>query len=73
MIMVCCRKVSLGRAHHHQAMPSWVSETTLAIELDGEEVRVVRRTTALPVRNIKAVRAQANAEQPDGTSASGSR
>ena len=33
-----------------------VSETTLAIELDDGETRVVRRTTTLPVRNINAVR-----------------
>jgi hypothetical protein len=33
-----------------------VSETTLAIELDDGETRVVRRTTTLPVRNIKADR-----------------
>lgn len=33
-----------------------VSETTLAIELDDGETRVVRRTTTLPVRNINADR-----------------
>jgi hypothetical protein len=33
-----------------------VSETTLAIELDGAETRVVRRTTTTAVRNIKADR-----------------
>ena len=33
-----------------------VSDTTLAIELDDGETRVVRRTTTLPVRNIKADR-----------------
>jgi hypothetical protein len=55
VIMVCGQKVSLGRAHKHQTLTIWVSETTLAIELD-EEARVVRRTTTLPVRNIKADR-----------------
>ena len=33
-----------------------VSETTLAIELDDGETRVVRRTTTLPLRNINADR-----------------
>ena len=33
-----------------------VSDTTLAIELDDAETRVVRRTTTMPVRNIKADR-----------------
>ena len=33
-----------------------VSETTLAIELDDGETRVVRRTTPLAVRSIKADR-----------------
>lgn len=31
-----------------------VSDTTLTIEFDGAETRVVRRTTTKPVRNIKA-------------------
>jgi hypothetical protein len=33
-----------------------VSDTTLAIELDEAETRVVRRTATKPVRNIKADR-----------------
>jgi len=33
-----------------------VSETTLAIELDDGETRVVRRTTTLPLRTIDADR-----------------
>jgi transposase InsO family protein len=55
-IMVCGQRVALGRAHQHQTVTVAVSETTLAIELDDQEVRVVRRTTTLPVRNIKADR-----------------
>ena len=55
--MVVGQKVALGRVHalpdrHHRTS----SETTLAIELDDGETRVVRRTTTLPVRNIKANR-----------------
>jgi len=48
--------VALGRAHKHQTVTVWVSDTTLAIELDDAETRVVRRTTTKPVRNIKADR-----------------
>jgi transposase-like protein len=53
---LCGQKVALGRAHRHQTVTIWVSETTLAIELDGQDTRVVRRTTDKPVRNIKADR-----------------
>jgi len=53
--MVCGQKVALDRIHQHQTVPIHVSDTTLAIELDDGETRVVRRTT-LPVRNIKADR-----------------
>jgi hypothetical protein len=56
VVMVCGQKVALGRAHRHRTLAIAVSETTLAIELDDQEVRVVRRTTTLPVRNIKADR-----------------
>jgi hypothetical protein len=56
VITVCMQKVALGRAHRHQTVTVHVSETTLAIELDDGETRVVRRTTTLPVRNIKADR-----------------
>ncbi len=56
VVMVCGQKVALGRAHQHQTVTIAVSEATLAIELDDQEVRVVRRTTALPIRNIKADR-----------------
>jgi hypothetical protein len=55
VIMVCGQKVALGRAHKHQTLTIWVSETTLAIELDDQETRVVRRTTTLPVRNAAGI------------------
>ena len=54
-VMVCGQKVALGRAHKYQTVTIHVSETALAIEVEGE-TRVVRRTTTLPVRNIKADR-----------------
>jgi hypothetical protein len=56
VIMVCGQKIALGRTHAGQTVTVAVSGTTLAIELDDAETRVVRRTTATPVRNIKADR-----------------
>jgi hypothetical protein len=56
VIVVCGQKVALGRSHAGQTVSIAVSGTTLAIELDDAEPRVVRRTTTTPVRNIKADR-----------------
>ena len=56
IVMVVGQKIALGRIHKYQTVTIWVSETTLAIELDDGETRVVRRTTTQPVRNIKADR-----------------
>ena len=56
VVMVCGQKVALGRAHRYRTVTIHVSKTTLAIELDDGETRVVRRTTTQPVRNIKADR-----------------
>ena len=56
VVMVCGQKVALGRVHQHQTVTISVSDTTLAIELDDGQTRIVRRTTTLPVRNIKADR-----------------
>lgn len=56
VVMVCGQKVALGRVHQHRTVTIHVSDTTLAIELDDGEIRVVRRTTTRPVRNIKADR-----------------
>jgi len=53
VIMVAGQKVTLGRVDKYQTTTVLVAETTLAIELDDEEVRVVRRTTTHPVRSIK--------------------
>lgn len=54
--IICKQKVALGRVHRYQTVAIWVSETTLAIELDDGETRVVRRTTTTPVTNIKSTR-----------------
>jgi hypothetical protein len=56
VIVVCGQKIALGRAHAGQTLTVAVSDTTLAIELDDAETRIVRRTTTTPVRNIKADR-----------------
>jgi transposase InsO family protein len=56
IVMVVGQKVALGRVNAYRTVTIAVSETTLAIELDDGEVRVVRRTTTLAVRNIKANR-----------------
>jgi transposase InsO family protein len=56
VIVVCGQKIALGRVHAGQTLTVAVSDTTLAIELDDAETRVVRRTTTTPVRNIKADR-----------------
>jgi hypothetical protein len=55
IVMVCGQKVALGRAHRYDTVTIHVADTSLAIEVDGE-TRVVRRTTTLPVRNIKVDR-----------------
>ena len=54
MIMVCGQKVALGR--RHRSLTVHVSDTTLAIQVDDGETRIVRRTTTQPVHNIKADR-----------------
>jgi transposase InsO family protein len=56
VIMLCGQKVALGRIYRHQTLTVHVSETTFAVELDDGEIRVVRRTTTTPIRNIKANR-----------------
>jgi hypothetical protein len=56
VIVVCGQKIALGRTHAGHTLTIAVSDTTLAIELDDAQTRVVRRTTTTPVRNIKADR-----------------
>ncbi|MDQ0714338.1 hypothetical protein QFZ55_003790 [Streptomyces luteogriseus] len=53
-LMVCCRQVVfLGRPYAGQTVTVHVSDTTITVELDGQ-IRVTRRTTDVPVRNVKA-------------------
>ena len=56
-ICVCRQHVFLGRIYAGRTVAVHVSETTLAVELDGQ-VRTFSRTTTLPVRNLKAFRAR---------------
>ena len=56
IVMVCGQKIALGRTHGQQTVTIHVADTTLAVELDDGETRVIRRTTTVPVRNIKASR-----------------
>ncbi|GGQ92697.1 IS481 family transposase [Streptomyces aurantiogriseus] len=52
-IMVCRQTVSLGRPYAGRTVTVHVSDTTITVELDGQ-IRVIRRTTDVPVRNVKA-------------------
>ncbi|MBJ7001728.1 IS481 family transposase [Streptomyces sp. CRPSP2-6A1] len=52
-IMVCRQSVSLGRPYAGQTVTVHVSDTTITVELDGQN-RVIRRTTDIPVRHVKA-------------------
>ncbi|MEV5346894.1 IS481 family transposase [Streptomyces achromogenes] len=52
-VMVCRQVVSLGRPYAGQTVTVHVSDATISVELDGQ-VRVIRRTTDVPVRNVKA-------------------
>ena len=54
VISVCGQRVGLGRSYARRTLTIAVSETTLAVELDDGDVRVVRRTTTQAVRNIKS-------------------
>jgi transposase InsO family protein len=54
-VMVCRQVVSLGRLYAGRTVTVHVADSTLTVELDGQ-VRVIRRTTDIPVRNVKANR-----------------
>jgi hypothetical protein len=54
--MVAGQKVTLGRLPKHQTVTVSVSETSLAVELEDGDVRVIRRTTDQPVCSIKGQR-----------------
>lgn len=52
-VMVCRQVVSLGRTYAGQTVTLHVAESTITVEVDGQ-VRVIQRTTDIPVRNVKA-------------------
>ncbi|WP_336116585.1 IS481 family transposase [Streptomyces sp. PTD9-10] len=52
-VMVCRQVISLGRPYAGQTVTVHVSDSTISVDLDGQ-VRVIRRTTDVPVRNVKA-------------------
>ncbi|MFI1729305.1 IS481 family transposase [Streptomyces acidicola] len=52
-VMVCRQSVSLGRPYAGRTVTVHVAESTLTVELDGQ-VRVIQRTTDIPVRHVKA-------------------
>ena len=52
--MVVGQQVALGRIHTHQIVTVLVSETILTVKFDDGDVRVIRHTTAQPVRSIRA-------------------
>ncbi|WP_438817366.1 IS481 family transposase [Streptomyces actuosus] len=52
-VMVCRQVVSLGRPYAGRTITVHVAESTLTVELDGQ-VRVIQRTTDIPVRHVKA-------------------
>src|SRR4029079_15898684 len=56
IVMVCGQTNDRGRTHGQQTVTIHVADSTLAVELDDGETRVIRRTTQQPVRNIKASR-----------------
>lgn len=54
VVCVCGQRVGLGRGYAHRTLTIAVSDTTLAIQLDDADVRLIRRTTNQPVRSIKS-------------------
>ncbi|MGC4959793.1 IS481 family transposase [Actinomadura citrea] len=56
VFMVCGQRVSLGRVHAGQIVTVHVTDTTLTLQVAGQDLGTIRRTTTTPVRNIKADR-----------------
>jgi len=54
VISICGQRIGLGRSYARRTLTIAVSDTTLAIELDDADVRIVRRSTTQPVRNLKS-------------------
>jgi transposase InsO family protein len=56
VIMIAGQKIALGRIHAGRVVTVHVAEHTITIDLGGDDVRTIRRTTTQPVRSIKAHR-----------------
>jgi hypothetical protein len=56
VIMVAGQKTALGRIHAGQTVTVHVAEHTMTIDLGGDDIRTIRRTTTQAVRSIKAHR-----------------
>ena len=52
-VMLCGQRVSVGRPYAGQTVTVHVLDTTITVDLDGQ-IRVIDRTTDVPVRNVKA-------------------
>jgi transposase InsO family protein len=55
-VAVLGQKIALGRAHARATVTIQVTDTTLIIDLGDGATRTIRRTTTLPVRQVKAQR-----------------
>ena len=56
VIMVAGQKIALGRIHAARIVTVHVAEHTMTIDLGGDDLRTIRRTTTQAVRSIKAHR-----------------
>jgi transposase InsO family protein len=56
VIMIAGQKIALGRIHAGQVVTVHVAEHTITIDLGGDDIRTIRRTTTQPVHSIKAHR-----------------
>jgi transposase InsO family protein len=56
VIMIAGQKIALGRIHAGRVVAVHVAEHTITIDLGGDDMRTIRRTTTQPVRSIKAHR-----------------
>jgi transposase InsO family protein len=56
VIMAAGQKIALGRIHAARVVTAHVAEHTITIDLGGDDLRTIRRTTTQAVRSIKAHR-----------------